>query len=147
MSMQTGKQSICFETPPYIVSSASIVGKKEGEGPLGACFDLIGEAGHLGRGREYPAERGFRNGSRKSRTEKRRDPLSFFRRSFRTEYCHFVWTHGLPGAALWPVWCVQYLRRGAFPWSNVCCRRICRLRCGDDIEPFCQRRKAVPVST
>ena len=30
MSMQTGKQSICFETPPYIVSSASIVGKKEG---------------------------------------------------------------------------------------------------------------------
>ena len=62
MSMQTGKQSICFETPPYIVSSASIVGKKEGEGPLGACFDLIGEddkfrAGHLGRGREYPAEK------------------------------------------------------------------------------------------
>lgn len=32
----------------------------------------------------------------------------FSRRSFRTEYCHFVWTHGLPGAALWPVWCVQY---------------------------------------
>ena len=41
MSMQTGKQSICFETPPYIVSSASIVGKKEGEGPLGACFDPV----------------------------------------------------------------------------------------------------------
>lgn len=49
MSMQTGKQSICFETPPYIVSSASIVGKKEGEGPLGACFDLIGRMINLGR--------------------------------------------------------------------------------------------------
>ena len=49
MSMQTGKQSICFETPPYIVSSASIVGKKEGEGPLGACFDLIGEDDKFGQ--------------------------------------------------------------------------------------------------
>ena len=64
-----------------------------------------------------------------------------FSEIFRTEYCHFVWTHGLPGAALWPVWCVQYLRRGAFPWSNVCCRRICRLRCGDDIEPFASAEK------
>ena len=76
MSMQTGKQSICFETPPYIVSSASIVGKKEGEGPLGACFDLIGEDDKFGQdtGREESTcERGFRNGSRKSRTEKRRD--------------------------------------------------------------------------
>ena len=51
MSMQTGKQSICFETPPYIVSSASIVGKKEGEGPLGACFDLIGEDDKFGQGK------------------------------------------------------------------------------------------------
>lgn len=36
-----GKQSICFEHPPYILSSASVVGKKEGEGPLGAKFDMI----------------------------------------------------------------------------------------------------------
>ena len=44
-----GKTEYLFETPPYIVSSASIVGKKEGEGPLGACFDLIGEDDKLGR--------------------------------------------------------------------------------------------------
>lgn len=49
MSMQMGKQSICFETPPYIISSASIVGKKEGEGPLGGCFDVVGEDDKFGQ--------------------------------------------------------------------------------------------------
>lgn len=39
--MITGKQSISFENPPYILSYASIVGQKEGEGPLGSCFDII----------------------------------------------------------------------------------------------------------
>lgn len=39
--MIIGKQSISFETPPYIKSCASIVGQKEGEGPLGNCFDEI----------------------------------------------------------------------------------------------------------
>ncbi|MEE1248333.1 MAG: stage V sporulation protein AD [Lachnospiraceae bacterium] len=42
LELQTiGKQSICFAHPPYILSSASVVGKKEGEGPLGAKFDMI----------------------------------------------------------------------------------------------------------
>ena len=36
-----GKQSICFENPPVIISAASISGKKEGEGPLGAYFDVV----------------------------------------------------------------------------------------------------------
>lgn len=39
--MITGKQSISFETPPCIVSYASVVGTKEGEGPLGKYFDII----------------------------------------------------------------------------------------------------------
>ncbi len=39
--MITGKQSISFENPPYILAYASIVGQKEGEGPLGSCFDII----------------------------------------------------------------------------------------------------------
>ena len=33
--MTQGLQSIAFEQSPYVVSSASVVGKKEGEGPLG----------------------------------------------------------------------------------------------------------------
>ena len=37
-----GKQSIEFAAPPHIVSSASIAGKKESEGPLGKFFDIVG---------------------------------------------------------------------------------------------------------
>lgn len=39
--MIQGKQSIAFEQPPYISSYASIVGQKEGDGPLGKYFDKI----------------------------------------------------------------------------------------------------------
>jgi stage V sporulation protein AD len=43
MSGILGKQSIKFENPPYILATANIVGKKEGEGPLGSLFDIVGE--------------------------------------------------------------------------------------------------------
>lgn len=36
-----GAQSISFTEAPYIMSSASVVGKKEREGPLGKYFDLF----------------------------------------------------------------------------------------------------------
>ena len=39
----TGSASISFRNPVYITSSASVVGKKEGNGPLGDRFDLICE--------------------------------------------------------------------------------------------------------
>jgi stage V sporulation protein AD len=39
--MQLGKASVKFEEPPVILSMASIVGKKEGEGPLGKMFDMV----------------------------------------------------------------------------------------------------------
>lgn len=41
MAQYVGKQSIRFERAPHIIGSASVVGKKEGEGPLGSRFDLI----------------------------------------------------------------------------------------------------------
>lgn len=43
MSAQIGKQSLHFSDPPYILSSGSVVGTKEGEGPLGEKFDVVGE--------------------------------------------------------------------------------------------------------
>ncbi len=42
MNQMTGKSSITLENKVYILASASIVGKKEGEGPLGDLFDLVG---------------------------------------------------------------------------------------------------------
>jgi len=38
-----GKQSVKFSLPVYLVNSASVVGKKEGEGPLGDLFDVVTE--------------------------------------------------------------------------------------------------------
>ncbi|MCH5275466.1 MAG: stage V sporulation protein AD [Lachnospiraceae bacterium] len=38
-----GSQSVKLKSNVYINASASIVGKKEGEGPLGLLFDMIGE--------------------------------------------------------------------------------------------------------
>lgn len=38
---KTGKASIEFDNPPYIREYASVVGQKEGEGPLGSYFDEI----------------------------------------------------------------------------------------------------------
>ncbi|MBE5884129.1 MAG: stage V sporulation protein AD [Lachnospiraceae bacterium] len=43
MNQKLGKASINLEQPVYIINSASVVGKKEGEGPLGLLFDVVGE--------------------------------------------------------------------------------------------------------
>lgn len=43
MTQMVGKQSLQFEHAPHILGHASIVGKKEGEGPLGHLFDVVGE--------------------------------------------------------------------------------------------------------
>lgn len=43
MGQHLGKASVRLEKPVYITGSASVVGKKEGEGPLGLLFDMVGE--------------------------------------------------------------------------------------------------------
>ena len=34
MNQQIGKGSLCFSEAPFIIGTASVVGTKEGEGPL-----------------------------------------------------------------------------------------------------------------
>ncbi|MEG0590732.1 MAG: stage V sporulation protein AD, partial [Lachnospiraceae bacterium] len=46
--MIKGSQSIQFEQAPFLISSGSVVGKKEGEGPLGKRFDMVEEADLFG---------------------------------------------------------------------------------------------------
>lgn len=43
MDKMKGKQSIQLDRSVYIVGSASVAGKKEGEGPLGDCIDIVCE--------------------------------------------------------------------------------------------------------
>lgn len=48
MSQMIGKQSVSFKQCPYILSTGNVAGKKEGEGPLGKCFDMICEDDKFG---------------------------------------------------------------------------------------------------
>ena len=41
--MTCGTSSISFQNPVFVQSCASVVSRKEGEGPLGAYFDTICE--------------------------------------------------------------------------------------------------------
>lgn len=54
-----GKQSIAFENPPYIIAGSSLVGKKEGEGPLGPLFDQVIEDPMAGKDNWEEAESEF----------------------------------------------------------------------------------------
>ena len=49
MEKQKGKASVLFENPPLVLAAASVVGKKEGEGPLGDYFDRIETDPMLGK--------------------------------------------------------------------------------------------------
>ncbi len=49
MNQQIGRGSLCFSEAPFIVNSASVVGTKEGEGPLGQYFDVIGADDKFGQ--------------------------------------------------------------------------------------------------
>jgi len=54
---KNGQQTVWFENPPVIVSTATIVGSKEGQGPLGHTFDKVIEDAYYG---EKTWERGER---------------------------------------------------------------------------------------
>ncbi|MCD8347156.1 MAG: stage V sporulation protein AD [Lachnospiraceae bacterium] len=48
INQMKGSRSMEFENAPQIVSAASVVGPKEGEGPLGDCFDLVADEAEFG---------------------------------------------------------------------------------------------------
>ena len=152
MEIQVGKQSLAFAKAPYIISSASIVGKKRGRRTAREPLRRGGRGRqvrteHLGGGGEYPAEGSIYAGGRKSRLENRGHPLSVFGGSARAEHCDILRAHGLSGAAVRTLWSVQHLWRSALIGRDVRGGGVCGLCCGDDVEPFCQRGKAVPFST
>lgn len=51
-----GRQTVRFEMPPSIIASASVVGKKEGEGPLKDYFDQVSEDTKFGQNSWEKAE-------------------------------------------------------------------------------------------
>lgn len=54
-----GEQTVKFETPPVIISTAAVVGAKEGSGPLKDYFDIITEDASFGENTWEKAESKF----------------------------------------------------------------------------------------
>jgi stage V sporulation protein AD len=55
--LRVGKQTIRFGRPPCIISTATVAGPKEGEGPYGKAFDIVKEDTLLGQKSWEDAER------------------------------------------------------------------------------------------
>ena len=58
-TLHRGKQSMVFPNRPVVTAWASVVGKKEGEGPLGKAFDLVIPDGKFGEKTWEQAETHF----------------------------------------------------------------------------------------
>ena len=56
MGQMKGKASIEFEHPPVIISAGAVVGKKEGDGPLGPLFDQVEQDDMFGKDNWEQAE-------------------------------------------------------------------------------------------
>lgn len=54
---KNGLQTVWFQNPPVIAATATIVGSKEGQGPLGHTFDKVVEDGYYGEKTWERAER------------------------------------------------------------------------------------------
>ncbi len=94
-----GKQSIQFEHAVHILSGASIVGKKEGDGPLGKCFDVIGgEDGMFGCQSGRRQRVSFKKKPSAWQSEGRAgelaDPHHLRGRSSGTDHCLLFWIIG-----------------------------------------------------
>ena len=48
-SKRLGRQTVCLTNPPTVAAWASVVGKIEGEGPLGSCFDAVCTDSYFGK--------------------------------------------------------------------------------------------------
>ena len=51
-----GRQTLAFAAPPTVAGYASLVGKKEGQGPLAQAFDLINQDDSFGESSWEKAE-------------------------------------------------------------------------------------------
>lgn len=56
LTKQIGRQTLRLETPPSVSASAAVVGRKEGGGPIGHCFDYISPDAHFGEASWEKAE-------------------------------------------------------------------------------------------
>lgn len=108
--MEIGKQSIRLEKPVYVESWASVVGKKEGEGPLAPFFDEIETDDQLGQDNWEEAESMLQQKARGWQSKKQDAARKIYESSSRGICWHSPSL--LPsGSANWSVQCTEYSGR------------------------------------
>ena len=132
--MIKGKQSIAFEVSPYLEESASVVGKKEGEGPLGVMFDMVAEEDLFGENTWEEAE---------STMQKEACLLALGKAHLAPESIRYLFGGDLlrqgvatsdPDVRI--IWSMFDFRRSTCPGFDECSRGIWRTDVGGNIQSF-----------
>lgn len=145
-----GKQSIQFERKPYIISSASIVGSKEAEGPMGELFDKVGYDDSFGAENWEEAE---------SRLQKEALEIAISKEGLTKQDIQMVFAGDLLGqsiASSFGLAGYQLPHIGLYGACSTCglsltmggmmvSAGVCRESGMYHIQPFCQRGEGVPL--
>ena len=148
----TGSASMSFQNPVYVVSCASVVGKKEGEGPLGSKFDLVCEEPMFGEATWEAAESTMQKEAAALALGKAGLTPGDIRMTFagdllaQTTASSFgIAGMGIPFYGLFGA--CSTIGESLSLWRHVCCSRIRRTYSLCHFQPFCQRRKRIPISS
>lgn len=148
----TGSASMSFQNPVYVVSCASVVGKKEGEGPLGSKFDLVCEEPMFGEDTWEAAESTMQKEAAALALGKAGLTPGDIRMTFAGDLLAQTTASsfgiaGMGNPILWTFRCMLHHRGIPLSWRHVCRSRIRRTYSLCHFQPFCQCRKRIPLSS
>ena len=95
MDQVKGSQSIVFSSAPYIISTASVAGSKEAEGPLGKLFDMTNQDDLFGAQTWEEAE---------SNMQKEACVLALGKAHIRAEEVRYLFGGDLLRQGIWDMW-------------------------------------------
>ena len=127
-----GTQSLHFQRPAYILSAASVAGKKEAEGPLGKKFDMVDEQDNLFGAKTWEEA--------ESNMQKEACILAIGKAGLKPEKIRYLFGGDLLRQGIATSMGVEALQ------SNECVGRVWRLYAGGYIKPFRKCGKGVPFS-
>ena len=149
--MEIGKQSIRLEKPVYVESWASVVGKKEGEGPLAPFFDEIETDDQLGQDNWEEAE---------SMLQQKAARLAIKKAGCCPEDIRIIFAGDLLAQSIASSFGIGELERPLYGVFGACSTmgealslgaitvvgRPRRAGAGSDIQPFCHGGERIPFS-
>lgn len=145
-----GAQSIVFAEAPYIMSSASVVGKKESEGPLGELFDTFDATNLFGEETWELAEGVMQREAcvralYKANVTPEQVRYLFGGDLLRQGIATSMGAESLADSAVWIVRSLFYIRRGTGTCGYVRGCRIWRTDACCDVQSFWNGREGISL--